>query len=287
MYLKEWCITSLIDQERSFLTFIQQVQYFLSTVKYRSLFPLINISMEEYTCKVKIDHLHDCTRTCANLLNSTARCRTSFSLYMYLYFQTIKQKWTTWQWNGKCGTNFLTSIMTAKCQRQIPRSHEINSPVFIISLMTRLIPWGRIWINGGTRTSFPPLVAMSLKMEFLSRLSASYNKDKTAFKMKMEKCFQVMSNIIDTKIAPSTSKNFKLLSMHSDSINPRWLEKHLKSLMMEIWWCDIVILYLRGSSSWPMKTAPNLTTCRKPWNPEFKTYNWRNRYTLYFLLLVL
>lgn len=57
---------------------------------------------------------------------------------------------------------------------------------------------GRIWINGGTRTSFPPLVAMSLKMEFLSRLSASYNKDKTAFKMKMEKCFQVMSNIIDT-----------------------------------------------------------------------------------------
>lgn len=90
MYLKEWCITSLIDQERSFLTFIQQVQYFLSTVKYRSLFPLINISMEEYTCKVKIDHLHDCT-----LLNSTARCRTSFSLYMYLYFQTIKQKWTT------------------------------------------------------------------------------------------------------------------------------------------------------------------------------------------------
>lgn len=59
------------------------------------------------------------------------------------------------------------------------------------------------------------------KDEFLSRLSASYNKDKTAFKMKMEKCFQVMSNIIDTKIAPSTSKNFKLLSMHSDSINPR------------------------------------------------------------------
>lgn len=36
------------------------------------------------------------------------------------------------------------------------------------------------------------------KDEFLSRLSASYNKDKTAFKMKMEKCFQVMSNIIDT-----------------------------------------------------------------------------------------